>query len=633
MSAMMSTHPAPAAQRRERKISARHGDSPVRSQLREPPESATLWLVFGTTARPQMDTDDRLPDDIDALRALIAAERAVHAAVVEERDQLTTRNTALEGANARLDAANARLQQILAEIRRAHFGRKSERIDDDQLALALEELETAHAKIDAETEQADPVLKAARTKQRRTSRNENLEHLPHEEVVIEPDSTSCPCCGGELHQIGEDKSKRLDRVPALLRVIVTRRPKYACRTCEKTGSDGADVDGHPKRQRETAGIVQAPAPARLIAGGLPTEAMVADVVVSKHADHLPLYRQSQILARQGVAIERSTLAQWVGAAAAELQPLHDHLVKDLLASPKLFCDETRCPVLDPGRGKTKTGYLWALARDDRAWGGSADACGHPERQPTSAEASGPPERRQASPPAVAYTYAPGRGGEHAVKLLAGFSGILQVDGYSVYQQLAAPSRACGPVTLAFCWAHVRRKFYEIYARGNAPIATEALARIKTLYDVEADIRGLPPQIRRALRQEHAKPVVEALKPWLEASLAQLSKGSKLAQAIRYGLNHWDGLVRYLEDGRIEIDSNTVERSIRGIALSRKNALFAGHDKGAEGWAMIASLLETCKLNAVDPLAWLTDVLTKLVNLWPASRIGELMPWAYAVRPA
>ena len=596
MSVMTPNHAVAATPSRTGRISTRHGDSPVRSQLREPSESATLWLVFGKTARTQMDTDDRLPDDLDALRALIAAERASHAV---ERDHLAARNTQLESANARLDAANARLQQILAEIRRAHFGRKSERIDDDQLALALEELETAHAKIDAKTEQADPALKAARGKKRRASRNENLEHLPHEEVVIEPDSKSCPCCGSDLHQIGEDKSKRLDKVPASLRVIVTRRPKYACRACEKTGAD------------EVAGIVQAPAPARLIEGGLPTEAMVADVVVSKHADHLPLYRQSQILARQGVTIERSTLAQWVGAAAAELQPLHDHLLKDLLASPKLFCDETRCPVLDPGRGKTKTGYLWALARDDRPWGGGA----------------------QPSPPAVAYTYAPGRGGEHAVKLLTGFSGILQVDGYSVYQQLAVPSRAGGPVTLAFCWAHVRRKFYEIYARGNAPIATEALARIKKLYDTEAKIRGLPPQIRRALRQEHAKPVVEALKPWLEASLATLSKGSKLAQAIRYGLNHWDGLVRYLDDGRIEIDSNTVERSIRGIALSRKNALFAGHDRGAEGWAMIASLLETCKLNAVDPLAWLTDVLTKLANLWPASRIGELMPWAYVAKPA
>jgi len=263
-------------------------------------------------------------------------------------------------------------------------------------------------------------------------------------------------------------------------------------------------------------------------------------------------------------------------------------------------------VLDPGRGKTKTGFLWAIARDDRPWSGN-------------------------DPPAVAYWYAPGRGSEHAVKLLDGFNGILQVDGYAVYKKLAAPARVGGPVTLAYCWSHLRRQFYEIYVGGNAPIATEALARVKLLYDTEADIRGLSPELRRAMRQQHSKPVIEALKPWLKASLAQVSQGSTLADALRYGLNHWDGLCRFIDDGRIEIDSNTVERSIRGIALSRKNALFAGHDRGAEGWAMIASLLETCKLNAVDPLAWLTDVLTKLVNRWPASRIDELMPWAYVRR--
>jgi hypothetical protein len=354
-------------------------------------------------------------------------------------------------------------------------------------------------------------------------------------------------------------------------------------------------------------VIQAPAPARLIVGGLPTEALVAQVVVSKHADHLPLYRQGQILARQGVEIERSTLAHWVGAAAAELQPLHDHLVRQLKASPKLFCDETRCPVLDPGRGKTKTGFMWSLARDDRPWGGT-------------------------DPPAVAYTYAPGRGAVHAVKLLAGYSGILQVDGYSAYAALTNPSRDGGAVTLAFCWAHLRRRFYEVYVGGNAPIATEALARIKLLYDIEAEIRGLPPEMRKAVRQEKSKPVIDEMKRWFEASFAKVSKGGRIADAIRYGLNHWHGLVRFLDDGRIEIDSNTVERSIRAIALDRKNSLFAGHDLGAEGWAMHASLLETCKLNRVDPLAWMTDVLTKLVNLWPASRIDELMPWAYAKKP-
>ena len=572
----------------------RHDDSGSQSLLRAATESSTLWLLFGKTHRATMEVEvsDALPDDIDALRALLLAERANHAAIVVERDKLIIRN--------------ARLEAINAEIRRALFGRKSERITDDQLSLALEELETSLAKAEAEDEKSDPALKAAGTRKRRASRHESLDHLPHEEVVIEPESKACPCCGGELHVIGEDTSRRLDKVPAKVRVIVTRRPKYACRSCEKTGAD------------TVAGVIQAKAPARLIEGGLPTEAMVADVVVSKHADHLPLYRQSQILARHGVRIERSTLAQWVGAAAAELQPLHDHLVQLLKASPRLFCDETRCPVLDPGAGKTRTGYLWAIARDDRPWAGGSDAAGHPRHAGS-------------GPPAVAYSYAPGRGGKYAGKLLDGFNGILQVDGYAAYKRLAAPTRPGGPVTLAYCWSHLRRQFYEVYVGGNAPIATEALARIRPLYEIEAEIRGSPPEVRRALRQQRSRPIVEALKPWLEDNLARMSKGSKLAEAIAYGLNHWDGLCRFLEDGRIEIDSNTVERSIRGLALTRKNSLFAGHDRGAAGWAMIASLLETCKLNSVDPLAWTTDVLTKLVNRWPASRIDELMPWVYAAK--
>jgi len=427
-------------------------------------------------------------------------------------------------------------------------------------------------------------LKLQRTQKRRASRVLKFDHLPHEEVVIEPESTSCPCCGGALHVIGEDTSRRLDKIPARVRVIVTRRPKYACRTC-------------------TDGVVQAPAPARLVEGGLPTEAFVADVVVSKHADHQPLYRQSQILARDGVYIDRSTLAQWVGAAAAELEPLYKHLLRELKRSPKLFADETRCPVLDPGRGKTKSGYLWAIARDDRPWGGT-------------------------DPPAVAYRYAPGRGAEHATALLEGFCGVLQVDGYVVYKQLAHASRTGGSVILAFCWSHFRRQLYEIYARGNAPIATEALVRIAKLYAIEKEIRGGAPDVRRTERQARSKPIVEALKPWLEGNLAKISKGSPLADVIRYGLNHWDGLVRFLDDGRIELDTNTVERSIRPLVLTRKNALFAGHDLGAENWAIAASLIETCKLNCVDPLAWMTDALTKLVNLWPASRIDQLMPWAY-----
>jgi transposase len=569
ISACRFSGPRASAPRQER--------SSTRMMVTNAAESANVRIMTNALSA--------LPDDIDALKVLILAERVAHAVVTEARDAaLAERDT--------LAVRNMKLEHIVAEMRRAMYGRRSERIDDNQLALVLEALETEHAKTEAEAEKADPKLKSERARKRRASRNDNVDHLPHEEVVIEPESRLCPCCSGTLHMIGEDVSKRLDKQPAKLTVVVTRRPKYACRSCEKNGAD------------EVAGIIQAPAPARLIEGGLPTERLVADIVVSKFADHLPLYRQSQILARSGVRIERSTLAHWVGAAAAELQPLHDRLIALFKASPKLFCDETRCPVLDPGRGKTKTGYMWALARDDRPWGG-------------------------ADPPAVADRYAPGRGAQHAVKLLAGFSGVLQVDGYAAYSQLAAPARPGGPVTLAYCWSHLRRKFYELYVGGNQPIATEALARIKLLYDIEAEVRGLPPQLRRAIRMERSKPIVEAMKPWLEDNLTRMSKGSTLAEAIAYGLNHWDGLVRYLDDGRIEIDSNTVERSIRPLALTRKNALFAGHDLGAESWAMIASLLETCKLNAIDPLAWITDVLTKLVNRWPASRIDELMPWAYA----
>jgi transposase len=514
-------------------------------------------------------TDD-LPDDIEQLKAMLLAERSE---------------------KARLAGQNERLLHMLRQLRRNHFGRKSERLSEDQLNLGLEDLETAIASGEASAEKADATLSASRTRQRRVNRGHLPPHLPREEVVIEPQAKTCPCCGGGLHVIGEDRSERLDKIPAKFRVIVTRRPKYACRTCERTGAD------------DTAGIIQAPAPARLIEGGLPTEALVADVVVSKYAWHLPLYRQAQMMAAEGITIDRSTLAHWVGFAAFELMPVYDRLVASLKSSNKLFADETRCPVLDPGRGKTKTGYLWALARDDRPWGGT-------------------------DPPAIAYTYAPGRGGEHALRNLAGFSGTLQVDGYVAYKQLADPKRNGGPLLLAHCWSHFRRLFYDIAKAGNAPIATEVLVRIAALYAIEDEVRGGSPDERRAIRQARSKPLVDKLETWLKEQLARVSKGSEIAKEIRYGLNHWTGLCRFLDNGRIEIDSNTVERSMRPIALSRKNALFAGSDEGAQNWAAIASLIETCKLNGVNPHAWLAETLTRLVNRWPASRLDELMPWAY-----
>ena len=324
------------------------------------------------------------------------------------------------------------------------------------------------------------------------------------------------------------------------------------------------------------------------------------MLVAKYADHLPLYRQAQIYARQGIDLDRSTLADWVGRAAWHLRPVHERLLARLKTSPKLFADETTAPVLDPGRGRTKTGQLWAYARDDRPWGGS-------------------------DPPGVAYLYAPDRKAERPIAHLAGFTGILQVDGYGGYRALAEKRS----VTLAFCWAHIRRRFYELAAAGPAPIAAEALARIGELYRIEAEIRGRPADERRAARQERSCPILAELGPWLREKLGLISQKTKLAEAIRYTLSRWEGLTRFLDDGRIEIDSNVVERSIRPIALNRKNALFAGSDGGAEHLAVVASLIETCKLNGVEPLAYLADV----VNGHPNRRIDELLPWAYIPDPA
>jgi transposase len=505
------------------------------------------------------------PDDVATLKALLLAERATAA---------------------KLAGQNEHLRAIIKELQRALFGRRSEKAaHPDQLQLALEDIEQALAQSEAEEERADATLKASRTRQRHSNRGALPKHLPRDEVVIEPGDQTCPCCGGAMHRIGEDVAERLDVIPAQFRVIVTRRPKYGCRVCESA-------------------VVQAPAPARLIEGGLPTEALVAHVLVGKYADHLPLYRQSQIYARQGINLDRSTLADWVGRAATELHPLHQRLFEHLKRSPKLFMDETRAPVLDPGRKRTKSGYLWAIARDDRPWAGP-------------------------DPPAVADLYAPGRGAEHAIRPLAGFRGILQVDGYAAYQALAAPGRAGGPVTLAYCWSHVRRRFYEIAQGGNAPIAEAALQRINALYHVETMIRGHAPEQRQAVRHEQSKPVVDDLRTWLDAQLAKVPGRARIAEAIRYALKLWSGLRLFLDDGRIEIDTNVVERAIRPIALNRKNALFAGSDQGGVHWGVIASLIETCKLNAVDPQAYLADVLSRLVNRHPASQIDLLMPWAYA----
>lgn len=505
-------------------------------------------------------TPDSLPQDLAAAHEMIA----------RLTEALATRDVEVE-----------RLKGIIKKLQRSQFGKSSEKLDPDQLRLALEDIEMALAAAEAEAESALP--REHRKPRMPQKRIELPEHLPRVEILVDIEDKTCSC-GKPLHVIGEDRAERLDVVPAQHRVLVTRRPKYACRACEN-------------------GVAQAAAPARLIEGGLPTEAMIAHLLVSKYADHLPLYRQWQILQRQGIEIDRSCLSDWAGRGAWALRPIVARMLEHLKRSEKLFCDETTAPVLDPGRGRTKKGFLWAVARDDRPWGGPA-------------------------PPGVVYTYAPGRGGEHARAILAGFKGVLQVDAYGGYNALAREN----DVELAFCWAHWRRDFFDIAERGNAPIASEALQRIAGLYMIEDRIRGKSAEERRATRQAESKPLLVAFKTWLQQKLEVVAKNGTIAEKIRYGLTRWDGFTRFLDDGRIEIDSNIVERSMRPIALSRKNALFAGSDEGGAAWGVVASIIETCKLNKVEPFGYLSDVLSKITNGWPMSRLNDLLPWAY-VKPA
>ena len=505
-----------------------------------------------------------LPTDVATLQTLLIAAEL--------------RNTRAELRNARKDDRIEQLEKLLADFKRALFGVKSEKSDPQQYHLALEDIETAIAVIHAEDEAIDPPKVSG--KKRNLNRGQLPKHLLRVDEIIEPENTICSC-GTQRHVIGEDVSERLDIIPAQFRVIVTRRPKYACRSC-------------------TDGVVQSPAPMRLIEAGMPTEATVASVIVSKYADHLPLYRQSQIYARQGVDLDRSTLARWVGKAAYELMPVYNCLMDKLKQSNKLFMDETTAPVLEPGRGKVKKGYFWALARDDRPWGGD-------------------------DPPAVVFTYASGRGGKYAVDILQGFEGILQVDGYAGYNSLLDP-KANRDIRLAYCWAHARRKLYDLTQNNSAPIATEGLKQIMALYRIEANIRGLTANQRLEVRREKTAPKIAALKTWLDHASTEVSAKSPTGEALKYIVKYWDGLSLFLTDGRIEMDNNTVERTIRPIALNRKNALFAGHHAGAENWAILASLIETCKMNRIEPHQYITKTLTAIVNNHKQSNIEALLPW-------
>ena len=502
-----------------------------------------------------------LPEDVEALRAF----------ALEQSRKLTE----VMAAKGEADAEIERLQSIVDAFMRHRFGTRSEQLDADQLQLGLEDVETALGQARAARDAATDQSRSDRP--RKANRGSLPAHFERIEQVVDIEDRACPCCGGALHQIGEDVAERLDVVPITFRVLVTRRPRYGCRGCESA-------------------VVQAPAPARIVEGGIPTEALIAQVLVAKYADHLPLYRQAQIYSRQGIQLDRSTLADWVGKSAWYLRPLRDHILERLRRSERLFADETTAPVLDPGRGRTKTGQLWAYARDDRPWGGN-------------------------TPPIVAYVYAADRKGERAETHLDDFAGILQVDGYGGY---TAPAKRRQQIVLAFCWAHVRRKFYEL--ADNSPVAVEVLQRIAALYKIEDEVRGAPAEQREQIRTERSRVIVDDLRIFLEAKNRQVSAKAKLGEAIRYALTRWDGLSRFLDDGRVDLDSNAVERSIRPLALNRKNALFAGSDEGGDNWAVIATLIENCKLSGINPHTWLTQTLEKLANGHPANSVGELMPW-------
>jgi transposase len=490
---------------------------------------------------------DDLPENAEELRQLVLKQRAALA----ERDDIIER-----------------LKAQLTWLRRQQFGRSSEKIEREiaQLELQLEDLEENSS---ARRAASEPERSAARA-----GRRPLPDHLPREEIVHESACT-CPDCGGPMRRLGEDTSEMLEYVPASFRVVRHVRPKLACSRCDR--------------------IVQSDAPSRPIARGVAGPGLLAHVLVAKYADHLPLYRQSEIYAREGVELERSTLADWVGSTSALLQPLVEALAKETLRAGKLHADDTPVPVLAPGHGRTRTGRLWVYVRDDRPAGDGV-------------------------PPSVLFRYSADRKGERPQDHLRTFRGFLQADGYAGYNRLYGN----GVVEVA-CWAHARRKFHDVYVDKGSELAQEALERIGALYDIENGIRGHSPAERQAERQARAGPVLEELQRWLDTSLCRVPRRSELAAAIRYARSRWAQLCRYRDDGRLEIDNSAAERALRGVALGRKNWLFAGSDAGGQRAAAIYSLIETCKLNGIDPEAYLHHVLAVIAD-HPINRVAELLPW-------
>lgn len=520
-----------------------------------------------------------LPDldalDPAALKSLLIAK---HNESLQQHQQLRSNSQEIE-----------HLKLVIEKYRRMIFGRKSEKLtrELEQLELRLEELETSQAADEAAQDAAEagqPSSTGSESKRRssRPRRKPLPEDLPRETITHMPEHDCCPDCGARLRQFGEDVSEQLERIPATYKVIRHVRPKFACSGCDR--------------------VVEAPAPSRPIANGLPGPDLLAHVLVSKFCDHQPLYRQSEAFAREGIDLDRSTLAGWAGAAHQLFTPLVEEVRRHVMAGPKIHADDTPVPVLAPGNGKTKTGRLWTYVRDDR-----------PAAQPT--------------PPAVWFAYSEDRRGEHPEQHLRPFTGALQADAYSGLHHLYGDGR----MYEVSCWAHARRGFHDIHVSHRSPITTEALNRIGALYGIEEQIRGKPPDVRCSARQAQAKPILDDLHRWMEKVKSSLSRKSDTYRAIRYVLTRWRALTRYIDDGLLEIDNSAAERALRAVALGRKNYLFFGADSGGERAASFYTLIGTAKLNGIDPAFYLRTVLARIAD-HPINRISELLPWNLPAAP-